>query len=73
MAKSARASTLRPAGVLDWSGVRTQRVDYEPGAMIFSQGDPATNVMYLEKGVGGYQSCRTRGPMQKAIGATTRP
>jgi CRP-like cAMP-binding protein len=50
MAKSKRARTLTPAGVLDWTGVRTLRVEYEAAAMIFAQGDPATSVMYVEKG-----------------------
>jgi CRP/FNR family transcriptional regulator, cyclic AMP receptor protein len=51
MAKSKRAPMLTPAGVLDWTGVQTQRVEYEPATMIFAQGDPATSVMYVEKGV----------------------
>ena len=51
MAKSKRAPTLTPTDVLDWTGVRTQRVEYEPAAMIFAQGHPATSVMYLEKGI----------------------
>jgi CRP-like cAMP-binding protein len=50
MAKSKRAPTLTPAGGLDWTGVRTQRGEYEPSARIFAQGDPATSVMYVEKG-----------------------
>jgi CRP/FNR family transcriptional regulator, cyclic AMP receptor protein len=50
MNKSKRALTLKPAAVLDWTGVRTQRVEYEPAAIIFAQGDPATSVMYVEKG-----------------------
>jgi CRP-like cAMP-binding protein len=50
MGKSKRTPTLKPAGVLDWSGVRTQRVEYGPAATIFAQGDPATSVMYVEKG-----------------------
>ena len=63
MGKSKRAPTLKPAGVkskrpprlksagaLQWTGVRTQRVGYGPGATIFAQGDPATSVMYVEKG-----------------------
>jgi CRP/FNR family cyclic AMP-dependent transcriptional regulator len=37
-------------GAIEWVGVRTRRVDYEPGATIFAQGDPATSVMYVEKG-----------------------
>jgi CRP-like cAMP-binding protein len=50
MAKSNRAPMLTPAGVLDWTGVQTQRVEYEPETMIFAQGDPATSVMYVEMG-----------------------
>jgi CRP/FNR family cyclic AMP-dependent transcriptional regulator len=50
MGTSKRAPTLKPAGVLDWTGVRTQRVEYGPAAMIFAQGDPATSVMYVEQG-----------------------
>ena len=50
MAKSKGVSTLTPAGVLDWTGVQTQRVDYESAAMIFAQGNPATSVMYIKMG-----------------------
>jgi len=35
---------------VDWAGTRTQRVDYDPGAAIFAQGEPATSVMYVEQG-----------------------
>jgi CRP/FNR family transcriptional regulator, cyclic AMP receptor protein len=50
MSKSKNAPTLKPADILDWTGVRLQRVEYEPAAKIFAQGDPATSVMYVEKG-----------------------
>ena len=51
MAKSRSSPTLTiAAGALDWTGVRTQRVTYEPSATIFAQGSPATSVMYLENG-----------------------
>jgi CRP/FNR family transcriptional regulator, cyclic AMP receptor protein len=64
MSKSKRAPTLTPAAgtwmkpvptlthpdVLDWTGVRTERLAYGPGATIFAQGDPATSVMYTETG-----------------------
>src|SRR4029453_19244591 len=50
MAKSKRAPTLTPVRVLDWTGVQTQRAEYEPGAVIFAQGHPATSVMYVEMG-----------------------
>src|SRR5690349_23701517 len=29
---------------------RTQRVEYQPDATIFAQGDPATSVMYVDSG-----------------------
>ena len=50
MGKSTRAPTLKPGDVLDWTGVRTQRVEYSPAARIFAQGEPATSVMYVEEG-----------------------
>ncbi len=50
MGKSKRSPTLKPAGLLDCTGVRTRRVEYEPAATIFAQGDPATSVLYVEKG-----------------------
>jgi CRP/FNR family transcriptional regulator, cyclic AMP receptor protein len=48
---SKRLPTRQPVGGLDWTGVRTEGVEFEPGAVIFAQGDPATSVMYIEKGV----------------------
>ena len=50
MSKSKTASTLKPFEAVDWTGVRLQRVEYEPAAKIFAQGDPATSVMYVENG-----------------------
>jgi CRP/FNR family transcriptional regulator, cyclic AMP receptor protein len=50
MSKSKAAPTLKPLEAVDWSGVRLQRVEHEPAATIFAQGDPATSVMYVEKG-----------------------
>ncbi|MGZ8726812.1 MAG: Crp/Fnr family transcriptional regulator [Aeromicrobium sp.] len=50
MAKSKHTPIPRPADVVDWAGVRLQHLQYELGAMIFGQGDPATSVMYVEKG-----------------------
>jgi CRP-like cAMP-binding protein len=51
MGNSKRARTLKSAGILDWTGVQTHRVEHGPAATIFAQGDPATSVMYVEKGV----------------------
>jgi CRP/FNR family transcriptional regulator, cyclic AMP receptor protein len=35
---------------VDWTGVRTQRVAYEPHSTIFVQGDPAASVLYIDGG-----------------------
>jgi CRP/FNR family transcriptional regulator, cyclic AMP receptor protein len=48
--KSKSAIAPKPIGAVDWTGVRRQRVEYEPAETIFTQGDPATSVMYVEKG-----------------------
>ena len=45
-----RAALTTPATTIEWAGARAQRTDYGSGARIFAQGDPATSVMYLEKG-----------------------
>jgi CRP-like cAMP-binding protein len=50
MSKSKSAPTLKPIDAVDWTDVRLQRVAYEPARKIFAQGDPATSVMYVEKG-----------------------
>jgi CRP-like cAMP-binding protein len=50
VAKQKRAAPIAPAAPIEWVGVQTQRVDYEAGARIFAQGEPATSVMYVEKG-----------------------
>ena len=42
--------TVGPTPNVSWAGVRTLSVDYDPGAIIFAQGDPATAVMYLTQG-----------------------
>ena len=50
MSKSKIAPTFKPIEPVDWTGVRLQRVEHEPTAEIFVQGDPATSVMYVERG-----------------------
>jgi CRP-like cAMP-binding protein len=51
MSKSKNATTVvEPAEPVDWTGARTLRVEYKPGATIFAQGDPATSVLYVEQG-----------------------
>jgi len=47
--KNTAAARTRPEAV-DWTGTRTQRVEYKAGATIFAQGEPATSVMYVEHG-----------------------
>jgi CRP/FNR family cyclic AMP-dependent transcriptional regulator len=50
MSKSKSATTLKPINPVLWTGVRLQRVDHQPAIKIFAQGDPATSVMYIDKG-----------------------
>jgi CRP/FNR family cyclic AMP-dependent transcriptional regulator len=49
MAGSKRAGPDKTVAV-DWTGVRRQQVKYESDTTIFAQGDPATDVMYVEQG-----------------------
>ena len=49
MSKAKRAPAVAANGV-DWTGAKTHRVEYQPGTTIFSQGDAATSVMYIERG-----------------------
>jgi CRP/FNR family transcriptional regulator, cyclic AMP receptor protein len=39
-----------PPAPIDWTGVAVERVDYDAGAEIFTQGDKAESVMYVERG-----------------------
>jgi CRP/FNR family transcriptional regulator, cyclic AMP receptor protein len=51
MSKSKTATTVaKPAEPVDWTGAKTQRIEYKPGTTIFAQGDLATSVMYVEYG-----------------------
>ena len=50
MVRKAKPSAARPAGAIDWTGVRTERVEYSEDTTIFVQGDPATSVMFIEEG-----------------------
>jgi CRP-like cAMP-binding protein len=50
MSASKRAAPISPATTIEWTGARAQRTDYAPASRIFAQGDPATSVMYVEKG-----------------------
>ncbi len=50
MGKSKRETPITPPDPIEWTGTRIDRVEYGPGTTIFAQGDPATSVMYVEKG-----------------------
>jgi CRP/FNR family cyclic AMP-dependent transcriptional regulator len=52
MARSKRKnSTSSSSAAPDWDGKRIDRHRYAANAAIFAQGDPATNVMFIEQGV----------------------
>jgi CRP/FNR family cyclic AMP-dependent transcriptional regulator len=48
--KPKRAVQQVPIGAFEWTGVTTQRVAHPPATVIFSQGDPASSVMFVERG-----------------------
>ena len=39
-----------PPAIVDWAGIRVQRVEHDAGVTIFTQGDPATSVLYVARG-----------------------
>src|SRR5687767_834059 len=45
-----RPPASKPAGAIDWTGVKLRKVEFAVGATIFTQGDPAASVMYIERG-----------------------
>jgi CRP-like cAMP-binding protein len=50
MAKAKPPASLKSGSPVDWKGVKRARVEYAAGATIFALGQPATSVMYVEKG-----------------------
>jgi CRP-like cAMP-binding protein len=48
MSKSKQATSAVPA--IDWAGTRVERVEYDAGTTIFTQGDAASSVMYIARG-----------------------
>ncbi len=50
MSKTKRTVPSKGGRAFKWAGVRTQRIEHKPPAIVFSQGDPAQSVMYIEKG-----------------------
>jgi CRP-like cAMP-binding protein len=49
MSKPKRAAATE-ADPIDWTGAKTHRAEYQAGTTIFSQGETATSVMYVERG-----------------------
>jgi len=50
MSKSKPATPSKVPAVIDWAGIPVQRVEYDAGTTIFTQGDPASSVMYVAHG-----------------------
>jgi len=50
MRRSKHAPATKPPALIEWPDVQVHRVVYEAKATIFAQGDPATSVMYIERG-----------------------
>ena len=50
MGRTKRAASPKAGGAFEFAGVRTQRVEHQPSAIIFSQGDLAPSVMYVVNG-----------------------
>ena len=50
MSSGTPAPPPAPPAPIDWTGVAVERVDYDAGAEIFTQGDKAESVMYVERG-----------------------
>jgi CRP/FNR family cyclic AMP-dependent transcriptional regulator len=48
--KLAPAQVQAPAHAFAWTDVTTQCIEYAPATVIFSQGDPATSVLFVEHG-----------------------
>jgi CRP/FNR family cyclic AMP-dependent transcriptional regulator len=45
-----RSAVRERSPSLDWTGVDTHRTKYPAASVVFSQGDPATTIMYVESG-----------------------
>ena len=71
MRKSKHVTPAKPSGVIDWAGVQVQRVEYQAGTTIFTQGDPASSVMYIAQARYGYQCCLMPGKRRSSRCWTT--
>ena len=45
-----KTQTLRVSGPIDWAAVKAERLEYESGSTVFSQGDAAATILYIERG-----------------------
>lgn len=50
MAKSKRIAAFKAVASPDWTGVRIARTEYQGGANVFRQGEPAASILFLETG-----------------------
>src|SRR5580692_6008107 len=50
MRRNRKKATSDTQTLADFAGLRKNVVQYGRGAMIFSQGDPSTDVMYIQNG-----------------------
>lgn len=50
MSKSKQSTGIASEGQIDWTGIRTECSEYERAAIIFSQGDDASSVMFVRDG-----------------------
>jgi CRP/FNR family cyclic AMP-dependent transcriptional regulator len=51
MSKAKKSATVPEPSQVDWTGMRTERIAYEPAGVVFAQGDAASSVMFVEQGV----------------------
>jgi CRP/FNR family cyclic AMP-dependent transcriptional regulator len=45
-----KTQTLQISGPIDWTAVQAERLVFESGCTVFSQGDAASTVMYIDRG-----------------------
>ncbi len=45
-----RSAAKEPAPPVNWAGVQADRAEFRPSQTIFAQGDPATSIMYIDRG-----------------------
>jgi CRP-like cAMP-binding protein len=50
MSRSKDPAPTTPPAEIDWAGIEVQRVEHQAGTTIFTQGDPASSVMYVANG-----------------------